>query len=130
MDPEDEEAEGEQAAACREWALGRVYHFAEDGTLDPELLAACMRNDTEAAKRLIEQGANPCCEDQRQWSPLIWAASHGNEDLTRLLIKHNAAEVYKYDENTKAFLSASQFFCIFRSGRSIVPFIGLPSKAI
>ncbi|CAE7635824.1 Kidins220 [Symbiodinium sp. CCMP2456] len=57
-----------------------------------------MRNDTEAAKRLIEQGANPCCEDQRQWSPLIWAASHGNEDLTRLLIKHNAAEVYKSDE--------------------------------
>lgn len=64
-------------------------------------MAACMRNDTEAAKKLIEQGANPCCEDQRQWSPLIWAASHGNEDLTRLLIKHNAAEVYKYDENTK-----------------------------
>eukprot|EP00434_Breviolum_minutum_P016722 symbB.v1.2.014745.t1/scaffold1081.1/size139474/2 len=85
VDAEDEEAEGEQA----------------DGTLDPDLLAACMRNDTEAAKKLIEQGANPCCEDQRQWSPLIWAASHGNEDLTRLLIKHNAAEVYKYDENTK-----------------------------
>jgi len=79
---EDEDVEGDQA----------------DGTLDPELLAACMRNDTEAAKRLIEQGANPCCEDQRQWSPLIWAASHGNEDLTRLLIKHNAAEVYKSDE--------------------------------
>ncbi|CAJ1380292.1 unnamed protein product [Effrenium voratum] len=86
VDAEDEEAEGEQA----------------DGTLDPDLLAACIRNDTEAAKRLIEQGANPCCEDQRQWSPLIWAASHGNEDLTRLLIKHNAAEVYKYDETTKA----------------------------
>eukprot|EP00913_Durusdinium_trenchii_P003151 g2912.t1 len=64
VDAEDEEAEGEQA----------------DGTLDPDLLAACMRNDTDAAKRLIEQGANPCCEDQRQWSPLIWAASHGNEE--------------------------------------------------
>lgn len=73
-----------------------------DGTLNPELLAACMKNDTEAAKRLIEQGADPCYEDQRQWSPLIWAASHGNEDLTRLLIKHNAADVYKYDETSKA----------------------------
>lgn len=35
VDAEDEEAEGEQA----------------DGTLDPDLLAACMRNDTEAAKK-------------------------------------------------------------------------------
>jgi len=69
-----------------------------DGTLNPQLLAACMRNDTAAAIKLIEQGADPCCEDQRQWSPLIWAASHGNEELTRLLIKHNAADVYKYDE--------------------------------
>lgn len=70
----------------------------QDGTLNPELLAACMRNDTEAAIHLLEQGADPCCEDQRQWSPLIWAASHGNETLTRLLIKSNAADVYKYDE--------------------------------
>eukprot|EP00933_Yihiella_yeosuensis_P039227 TRINITY_DN33170_c0_g1_i1.p1 TRINITY_DN33170_c0_g1~~TRINITY_DN33170_c0_g1_i1.p1 ORF type:complete len:501 (-),score=141.43 TRINITY_DN33170_c0_g1_i1:82-1584(-) len=84
-DGEEGEEEGDQA----------------DGTLNPELLAACMRNDTEAAMKLIEQGADPCCEDQRQWSPLIWAASHGNEALTRLLIKHAAADVYKYDENTK-----------------------------
>lgn len=66
--------------------------------LNPELLAACMRNDTEAAIALIEQGADPCCEDDRQWSPLIWAASHGNVSLTRLLIKHNASDMYKYDE--------------------------------
>lgn len=71
----------------------------QDEKLNPELLAACMRNDTEAAIRLIEQGAEPRCEDHRHWSPLIWAASHGNEALTRLLIKHNAAEVYKYDES-------------------------------
>lgn len=71
----------------------------QDGHLDPELLAACMRNDTQAAIRLIEQNANPLCEDARQWSPLIWAASHGNEELTRLLIKHNAADVYKYDDS-------------------------------
>jgi len=85
--PDGEEGEEEEAAA---------------DVLNPELLAACMRNDTEAARKLIEQGADPCCEDQRQWSPLIWAASHGNEALTRLLIKHNAADVYKYDETVKA----------------------------
>eukprot|EP00928_Gymnodinium_smaydae_P073645 TRINITY_DN56809_c0_g1_i1.p1 TRINITY_DN56809_c0_g1~~TRINITY_DN56809_c0_g1_i1.p1 ORF type:complete len:506 (+),score=155.60 TRINITY_DN56809_c0_g1_i1:152-1669(+) len=67
--------------------------------LNPELLTACMKNDTEAAIRLIEQQADPCCEDSKQWSPLIWAASHGNDTLTRLLIKHDAAEVYKYDES-------------------------------
>jgi len=71
----------------------------KDEKLHPDLLAACERNDTEAAVRLIEMQADPCYEDGRQWSPLIWAASHGNEELTRLLIKHNAADVYKYDES-------------------------------
>jgi len=67
--------------------------------LNPELLAACMRNDTEAAVSLIDQHADPCCEDHRQWSPLVWAANHGNDSLTRLLISRGAAEVYKYDES-------------------------------
>lgn len=66
--------------------------------LNPELLAACMKNDTGSAIRLIEQQADPRCEDSRQWSPLIWAASHGNETLTRLLISKNAALEYKYDD--------------------------------
>jgi len=73
---------------------------AEEGDKDkynPELLAACMRNDTEDALALIEKGADFTCEDSRQWSPLIWAASHGNETLTRHLIKIGAADVYKYD---------------------------------
>jgi hypothetical protein len=65
--------------------------------INQELREACMKNDTDTALALIERGANPCCEDNRQWSPLIWAASHGNETLTRQLIKLNAAEVYKYD---------------------------------
>jgi hypothetical protein len=73
---------------------------AEEGDKDkynPDLLQACMKNDTEAALALVEKSADPCCEDGRQWSPLIWAASHGNETLTRQLIKLNAADVYKYD---------------------------------
>lgn len=79
--------------------LGEDGEEAEREKLNPDLLSACMRNDTEAAIRLIEQMADPCCEDHRQWSPLIWAASHGNEDLTRLLISKNAANMYKYDES-------------------------------
>mmetsp|Transcript_81686 Transcript_81686/g.142070 ORF Transcript_81686/g.142070 Transcript_81686/m.142070 type:complete len:501 (-) Transcript_81686:128-1630(-) len=77
---------------------GAVEDAERAEKLNPELLLACMKNDTEAAMKLIEQAADPCYEDQRQWSPLIWAASHGNETLTRLLIKQNAADVYKYDE--------------------------------
>jgi len=80
------EEDGEDAEAQRE-------------RLNPQLLDACLRNDTEAVVELVEKQADPCCEDSRQWSPLIWAASHGNETLTRLLISHNAALVYKYDES-------------------------------
>jgi hypothetical protein len=67
-------------------------------TINPELIAACMRNDTEAAIALLEKGADPLFEDHRQWSPLVWAASHGNEVLTRVLIQRGAADVYRYDE--------------------------------
>lgn len=66
--------------------------------LTDDLLNACLRNDTDAAKSLIEARADVLCEDQKEWSPLIWAASHGNEELTRLLISLHAANVYKYDE--------------------------------
>ena len=67
--------------------------------LDHHSLGFCRRNDTEAAKRLIEQahlrrpvlctiartslwcqGANPCCEDQRQWLDAVrHAKSVGRE---------------------------------------------------
>lgn len=67
--------------------------------LNPQLLSACMRNDTDAATLLITQLADPRCEDHRQWSPMIWASNHGNDALTRLLISKGAAEVYKYDES-------------------------------
>lgn len=73
---------------------------AEEGDKEkynPELLQACMKNNTEEALLLIEKNADPCCEDSRQWSPLIWAASHGNETLTRNLIKSGAADAYKYE---------------------------------
>lgn len=61
------------------------------------LLEACKENMGDEAMRLIEQGADPACEDASEWSPLIWAASHGNEELVRFLIAHNAADVYRHD---------------------------------
>ena len=44
-----------------------------------------------AAKTAAEQ-------DNRQWSPLIWAANHGNDALTRVLVGCGAADVYKNDD--------------------------------
>jgi len=98
-------AEGEDHKAVDE-ELGEDEEKAEEDPdlkekLNPQLLNAMMKNDTEAAVRLLEQQADPCCEDSRQWSPLVWAASHGNEELTRLLIGYNAAHVYKYDESQR-----------------------------
>jgi len=73
--------------------------IGQNELLNPQLLKACESNNTEEAIKLIDCAADPCCEDAKQWSPLIWAASHGNEALTRLLIKHGCADVYKYDES-------------------------------
>lgn len=61
------------------------------------LLEACKENHGDEAMRLIEQGADPTCEDASEWSPLIWAASHGNEELVRFLIERKAADVYRQE---------------------------------
>mmetsp|Transcript_94673 Transcript_94673/g.276833 ORF Transcript_94673/g.276833 Transcript_94673/m.276833 type:complete len:500 (+) Transcript_94673:107-1606(+) len=61
------------------------------------LLEACKENNVDEAVRLIEQGADPTCEDASEWSPLIWAATHGNEELVQFLIARNAADVYRHD---------------------------------
>mmetsp|Transcript_2764 Transcript_2764/g.6456 ORF Transcript_2764/g.6456 Transcript_2764/m.6456 type:complete len:499 (-) Transcript_2764:84-1580(-) len=61
------------------------------------LLEFCKENKTQDAIRLIEQGADPSFEDVAQWSPLIWAASHGNEELVSYLIQRGAADIYRYE---------------------------------
>ena len=58
--------------------------------LNPQLLSAASRNDTETVLRLVKEGALVTCTDLRHWSPLTWAASHGNVVLTRALLALNA----------------------------------------
>lgn len=60
---------------------------------DEFLLKACKENDIEEAQVWLTKQASPICE-RDSWNPLLWAASNGNEDLVRLLIKHNACAPY------------------------------------
>ncbi|CEM38591.1 unnamed protein product [Vitrella brassicaformis CCMP3155] len=63
--------------------------------LNPLLLEACRRNDTEEAIQLIEKGAHVDYEDSKQWSALTWAACNGNVSLTRHLLSCGAADIYR-----------------------------------
>lgn len=41
--------------------------------------------------------------EKNGWNPLLWAACNGNEDIVRLLIKHDAHRPYmSTDEEEKA----------------------------
>lgn len=52
---------------------------------------ACKENNYEDSEfYLTKKGANALFEDKDKWTPLVWAASNGNEAIVRLLLKHNA----------------------------------------
>lgn len=60
---------------------------------DEFLLKACKENNLEDAQLWLSKQASPICEKDG-WNPLLWAASNGNEEIVRLLIKHNACAPY------------------------------------
>jgi len=57
------------------------------------LIKACKENNYEEAQYFIQLQAMPTCEKDG-WTPLLWAAMNGNEQIVRLLIKHNACAPY------------------------------------
>ena len=61
--------------------------------LDKFLIQACKENSMEEVKYWLEQKASPTAYIDK-WSPLLWAACNGNEEIVRLLIKHNAHTDY------------------------------------
>ena len=61
--------------------------------LDDNLLKSCKDNNHEDAAMWLSKHASPTVEKEG-WNPLLWASSHGNEVLLRLLIKHNACAPY------------------------------------
>lgn len=73
---------------------------AEEGTvlsqeeLDSKLLAAVKENNYEEVEEMLFKQANAAVEKDG-WNPLLLAASNGNEDIVRLLLKKNAHLGYK-----------------------------------
>ena len=61
--------------------------------LDKHLLTATRENSIEEVEHWLKEKANPMIHIDN-WSPLLWAACNGNEDMVRLLIKHNAHTEY------------------------------------
>ena len=66
--------------------------------LDDELMEAAKSNDIDAVVVALDKQANPQFKKDG-WSPLLWAACNGNEDMVRILIKRNAGEEYLKDSN-------------------------------
>jgi len=57
------------------------------------LIKACKENNLEEASYFIQMQAVPTCEKDG-FTPLLWASMNGNEEIVRLLIKHNACAPY------------------------------------
>ncbi len=58
------------------------------------LFAAVKSGNVEDAKFILEKGFNNATEMKDGWNPLLWASCNGNEELVRLLIKHQAHTPY------------------------------------
>jgi len=61
--------------------------------LDDNLLKACKEDNVEEAALWLYKHASPTYEKDG-WNPLLWAANNGNEEIVRILIKHNACAPY------------------------------------
>lgn len=61
--------------------------------MDDFLYEACKANNIEEAAHWLSKHASPVYEKD-QWNALLWAANNGNEEIVRMLIKHNACAPY------------------------------------
>ncbi len=61
--------------------------------LDEFLLKACKENNVEEVALWLSKHASATFEKDG-WNPLLWAANNGNEEIVRMLIKHNACAPY------------------------------------
>ena len=64
---------------------------------DALLMTAVKENNYEEVQEALRMNANASCEENG-WNPILWAACNGNEDIVRLLIKHQAHLKYKEQE--------------------------------
>lgn len=65
----------------------------EPGVADNELLEACKNRNVENVNYWLDKKADPLFS-KGGWSPLLWAACNGDEEIVRILIKRDAAAPY------------------------------------
>ena len=65
----------------------------EPGEADNGLLEACRNGDIEKVNFWLDKKADPLFQ-KGGWSPLLWAACNGDEEIVRILIKRDAAAPY------------------------------------
>ena len=62
----------------------------------PDLYAAAVANDTQKVFDFLEENVPPTHVDEGSgWTPLHWAATHGNVQMTHLLIEFGATAPYQ-----------------------------------
>ena len=62
----------------------------------PDLYAAAVANDTQKVFDFLEENVPPTHVDEGSgWTPLHWAANHGNVQMTHLLIEFGATAPYQ-----------------------------------
>ena len=66
----------------------------DEQTKNEMLLKACKENNHEEVEYYLSIHASPTCQDKDGWTPLLWAACNGNEQIVRILIKYNACAQY------------------------------------
>lgn len=66
----------------------------DEATKNEFLLKSCKEGSLEDAEYYLSIHAQATCTDKDGWTPLVWAASNGHEQIVRLLIKYNACAQY------------------------------------
>ena len=92
LSPSDNAAARTQALRVEKmWkSLQRWAAADSGGALDEQLLAAARVGDSEAIKRLIDEGANPSATDARGRSALLLSVMAGHDDAARALLRRGA----------------------------------------
>jgi len=64
------------------------------------LLYAAMGNAWDTVNLLLKRDANPDVKSASNWTPLLWAAYHQNDDMIARLLEYGASEKFVTDTST------------------------------
>ncbi|KAF4693526.1 Ankyrin repeat and SOCS box protein 12 [Perkinsus olseni] len=81
------DAEGDPAAVTEE--------VLDVHAANKMLLEASAEDDTAQCSSLLAKRADPTCRDAKVWTPLTWAASNGNETVTRSLLSRGGGVIFR-----------------------------------